>query len=162
MAARDLELGPTGETVRDNVKRLRLARDLTYAELSRQMEEIGRPIPTSGLRRIEAGERRVDVDDLIALATVLWVDPVTMLLPPVVTDTTIVLTSGSDLWGRQAVAFMRGVPPEVLAWRQALANPDDWQGERDAQGHPLPTEKAAHWRTHSTRVDPEIEKAINA
>src|ERR1700682_3199392 len=74
-------LGPTGETVRANIQRLREARNLGYAKLYRKLEEIGRPIPELGLRRIESGTRRVDVDDLMALAAALDVSPATLLMP---------------------------------------------------------------------------------
>lgn len=74
-------LGPTGETVRENIKRFREGRNLGYIKLARMLDEIGRPIPELGLRRIEAGDRRVDVDDLMALAAVLGVSPISLLLP---------------------------------------------------------------------------------
>jgi transcriptional regulator with XRE-family HTH domain len=74
-------LGPTGETVRRNVARLRDEQNLTYAELARRTEDVGRPIPMLGARRIEAAERRVDVDDLMALAAALGVSPTTLLMP---------------------------------------------------------------------------------
>lgn len=54
---------------------------MTYAELSRRLEAVCRPIPPLGLRRMEAGERRVDVDDLTALALVLGVSPLALMLP---------------------------------------------------------------------------------
>ncbi|GAA1980402.1 hypothetical protein GCM10009799_01920 [Nocardiopsis rhodophaea] len=82
MAEKKNPLGPTGETVRKNVKRLRQDRRLTFAELSRQLKEMGREIPTLGLSRIEEGKRRVDADDLVALAMVFDVSPATLLLPP--------------------------------------------------------------------------------
>ncbi|OBJ43113.1 hypothetical protein A5621_00880 [Mycobacterium colombiense] len=78
-----IQLGPTGETVRANIQRLRQAQNLGYTKLARVLEEIGRPIPDLGLRRIEAGDRRVDVDDLMALAVALGVSPVTLLMPSV-------------------------------------------------------------------------------
>jgi transcriptional regulator with XRE-family HTH domain len=55
---------------------------LSYAQLSRLLTKWGRDIPTLGLSRIESSERRVDVDDLIALALALDVSPVTLLMPP--------------------------------------------------------------------------------
>lgn len=73
--------GPTGETVRENVARLRKGAELSYAELSRELGRRGHPIPPLGLRRIESGERRVDVDDLTALAFALDVNPHALLLP---------------------------------------------------------------------------------
>lgn len=82
MAGKEIDLGPTGEQVRQNVARIRKARGLSFAELSRRLDGIKRPIPPLGLRRIEEGARRVDIDDLFALATVLWVTPSILLLPP--------------------------------------------------------------------------------
>lgn len=79
MAGKEIALGPVGQALIDNLIRLR--GQTTYAELSRQMDKVGRPIPSLGLRRIEAGERRVDVDDLVALAFVLGVSPLALMLP---------------------------------------------------------------------------------
>lgn len=79
MAAKKIDLGGTGETVKENVKRLRGG--MQYKELSERLSKLGRPIPPLGLRRIEAGERRVDVDDLVALAVAFDVSPLTILLP---------------------------------------------------------------------------------
>lgn len=72
-------LGPTGKLVAENVKRLR--GPMQYKELAEKLAAIDRPIPALGLRRIEAGERRVDADDLVALAVVFGVSPLTLLLP---------------------------------------------------------------------------------
>ncbi|WP_017239528.1 helix-turn-helix domain-containing protein [Streptomyces sp. SS] len=74
-------LGPTGEQVRANVARIREARGMTKKQLADRTAELGRPIPPLGVSRIEAGTRRVDVDDLAALAVALRVSPVTLLLP---------------------------------------------------------------------------------
>jgi len=71
----------TGENVRANVVRLRKARGLTTYQLAQLMAKAGRPIPQSGISRIESGGRRVDVDDLTALAVVLGVSPAALLLP---------------------------------------------------------------------------------
>jgi transcriptional regulator with XRE-family HTH domain len=79
MADKKNPLGPTGEHVRANVARLRGR--MQYKELSERLGAVGRPIPPLGLRRIEAGERRVDADDLMALAVVLGVPPNSLLLP---------------------------------------------------------------------------------
>jgi transcriptional regulator with XRE-family HTH domain len=75
-------LGPAGEVLRENLKRIRKdERRLTFAELSKRLGALGRPIPVLGLRRIELGERRVDVDDLLALADALGIAPVLLLAP---------------------------------------------------------------------------------
>ena len=74
-------LGPAGRQVIDNVRQLREARKLTYTELSAKLAQLGRPIPVLGLSRIEKGRRRVDADDLVALALALRVNPGALLLP---------------------------------------------------------------------------------
>jgi transcriptional regulator with XRE-family HTH domain len=51
------------------------------SELSRQLADMGRKTPPVGLGRIESGERRLDVDVLIALAVALGVSPTTLLTP---------------------------------------------------------------------------------
>jgi transcriptional regulator with XRE-family HTH domain len=79
MADKKIALGATGERLRENLARLRGG--MQFKELSDRLAAVGRPIPPLGLRRIEAGERRVDVDDLFALAVVLGVSPLTLVLP---------------------------------------------------------------------------------
>lgn len=74
-------LGETGATVARNIRRIRIDRGLAYTELAQDLKLLGRDIPTWGLRKIESGGRRVDVDDLMALAVALRVSPVTLLMP---------------------------------------------------------------------------------
>ncbi|MEV6212141.1 helix-turn-helix domain-containing protein [Kitasatospora sp. NPDC051914] len=74
-------LGPTGDQLRANIARLRAERGMTKKELSDRVGELGRPIPPLGITRLEAGTRRVDADDLMALAAALNVSPGTLLLP---------------------------------------------------------------------------------
>jgi hypothetical protein len=64
----------------EHIQRVRTAQRLGFAELSRNLSDIGRPIPELGLRRIERGERRVDFDDLLALCYVLQVCPVDLMV----------------------------------------------------------------------------------
>lgn len=80
MGTRKIEIGPTGERVAANVKELRLARRMKLDDLSQRLGELGRPILKSGLSKIESGDRRVDVDDLVALAIALEVNPNRLLL----------------------------------------------------------------------------------
>lgn len=96
-------LGTTGETVRANVLALRERNNLSYAQLSRTLRERGRVIPELGLRRIEDGDRRVDVDDLLALAAALDVSPITLLMPSTnhadqTAESTVGTVSASRLW----------------------------------------------------------------
>lgn len=65
----------------NNIRTIREANRVTYVELSQRLEALGRPIAVLGLRRIEKGERRVDVEDLLALAQALGVHPIDLLVP---------------------------------------------------------------------------------
>lgn len=95
MSSRDLSGGPTAEAVRRNVRELRETIGLTYAELSRRLDSKGHPLAVLALRRIEDGERRVTVDDLCALASVLGVSPNALLHPnPLV-------QGADDAWSRE-------------------------------------------------------------
>lgn len=118
-------LGPTGGRVLTNIKRLRQARGLTYKELSDRLERLGRPIPVLGLSRLEKGERRVDVDDLVALALALGVTPNRLMLPDI---------------------DVPGTPTEEMLTQNVQARPSrlwEWaQGERHP---PLPFRDAHSW-----------------
>ncbi|MDE3725342.1 helix-turn-helix transcriptional regulator [Nocardiopsis sp. N85] len=121
MSTQKNPLGPIGDTVRHNVKRIREARSLTYAELSRRLTAVGREIPTLGLSRIEEGKRRVDTDDLVALAMVFDVSPVTLLLPPAPPQST---------GGRVTVLPERSTPWRT-AWRWAHGEHPYWEPGSD-------------------------------
>lgn len=73
------QIDVTGATVAANIKRLRGGRMLK--DVSEQLSSIGRHITPLALARIESGERKVDVDDLMAFAIVFNVSPLTLLLP---------------------------------------------------------------------------------
>jgi transcriptional regulator with XRE-family HTH domain len=81
MGTRKVELGEAGHTVRAQVRRLREQRGLSLQALSDRLVAVGRPILASGLSKIEAGTRRVDVDDLVALAGALGTVPDDLLTP---------------------------------------------------------------------------------
>lgn len=82
MAGKEPEIGPTARTVASNVERLRTARGWSYTELSEKLQSIANwTINPVGIRRIESKERRVTVDDLMALSVALGVSPVTLLYP---------------------------------------------------------------------------------
>ena len=88
---KSIQPGPIGVAVAHNVEKLRESQNLSYAELSRRLTELGRPIAPLGLTRIRDLQRRVDVDDLVALALALDVSPATLLLP----DPPVSATNGS-------------------------------------------------------------------
>lgn len=86
-------VGATGMVVAKNVQRIREKRNLTKPELARRVMGIQQREVVDGLAvtpsrinalaltRIEAGERRVDADDLVLLALALEVSVPTLLMP---------------------------------------------------------------------------------
>lgn len=106
MAETKIEIGPTGQTVSANVRRLREEQNLTVAALSRRLADRGRLIAPLGLRRLESGQRRVDADDLAALAVVLGTSPAALLMPYLDSpDATHAVTGG-----RRGVRVVEGDP----------------------------------------------------
>ena len=127
--------GPTGETVWARVAQLRGAQKLSYTDLARRCEDVGRSIPVLGLRRIEADARRVDVDDLMALAAALNVSPATLLMPDVPANKwlTPVQVTGqpNGITAQQLWAWLTAVrPPSIPALNERVAalryNPGDY------------------------------------
>src|SRR5271157_3715928 len=106
MGANAVQHGATANTVSANVQRLRNERNLTLRGLSRLLGKAGRPLTHSAVDQIEKGARRVDVDDLMALAAAFDVSPATLLMPPDATQEEQVEATGlsqkvmaQTLWG---------------------------------------------------------------
>ncbi|WP_435601315.1 helix-turn-helix domain-containing protein [Streptomyces sp. C10-9-1] len=99
--------GSTAAHVAANVRRLREQQGLSTYQLARAMQAASRPIPQSGVSRIEAGHRRVDVDDLVAFAVVFGVSPAALLLPLNDASTNVVDITGA------------GTVPADIAWAWA-------------------------------------------
>lgn len=68
-------IGKNGAAVAANIRRIRIAKKLSYAEVSRRLTVAKWPMPVLSLTRLEKRERRVDVDDLVAIAGALEVAP---------------------------------------------------------------------------------------
>ena len=84
MGTNAVQHGPTAATVAANVKRLREQQNLGLRALAQRLADVGRPLTHTALDKIERGTRRVDVDDLMALAAALDVSPATLLMPTMV------------------------------------------------------------------------------
>jgi transcriptional regulator with XRE-family HTH domain len=99
--------------VAENVKRLREGLGWSLARLSQQLGDIGRPILSTGLHRLEQGRRRIDADDLVALAAALDVSPITLLMP-FTANGTVELTDSLEAEALVAWDWMRAARPLVL------------------------------------------------
>lgn len=81
MPSKDMAPGPTGQRVAENVWKLRADRGLTKTELAQMVTNLGRPMTLDVITKLEAGQRRVDTDDLMALALALRCTVNRLLLP---------------------------------------------------------------------------------
>lgn len=126
------ELGPTALVVAANVRQHRERMGFSFAQLSRELVRAGRDIPPLGLGRIESGERRVDVDELTALAAAFGVCPAALLMPESEDPEAIVQLTGTEKAQAQRIwSWLTGSYPltgSVLAFFNVALPP--W--ERDA------------------------------
>lgn len=74
--------GNTNGHVAMNLRIVRQRSGVDLRSLAARMREAGRTISASALSKIENGDRRVDVDDLTALAYALGTTPTELLSPP--------------------------------------------------------------------------------
>ncbi len=114
-------VGTAGRVVAHNVKRFRIAAGLSLRDLEALLRQAGRPIHLAGLFRIEKGERRVDIDELAALALLLGVTPTRLLVPDAAEDR---LSTGDVERHREgldvAAAAVRAVVDDGLPLRGVL------------------------------------------
>jgi transcriptional regulator with XRE-family HTH domain len=95
MVGREPDYGDTAGAVARNLTRLREGQNLTYTQLSdRLKQQCSWSINAVGIRRIEELQRRVTVDDLVAIALALGVSPITLLMPDTKTEDQLVKITG--------------------------------------------------------------------
>jgi transcriptional regulator with XRE-family HTH domain len=82
MGTRKVEQGLVGHQVAAQIRWERERKQLSLQQLSDRLTKAGRPILPSGISKIEQGDRRVDVDDLVALADALGTAPGALLQGP--------------------------------------------------------------------------------
>jgi hypothetical protein len=115
-------LGPVGDRVAANVKALRTDRSMSLTDLSRKLTDLGRPVQAAAIRRIENAvepvdsekerkPRRVDVDDLVALAVALDTSPNRLLLEGAGTGRALEITPKVTASEDSAWRWARGEQP---------------------------------------------------
>lgn len=112
MAPKKPQLGASALTVAENVTRCRKRAGHTMRSLADEMTSHGFPMSHSVVSQMENGARRIDVDDLMALAFVLKTSPTSLLMPNTpgrddqVTATAVGTTSAQNLWKWMRDAFL--------------------------------------------------------
>jgi len=94
MGTNAVQRDATAEAVSANVIRLRSEQNLGLRALSDRLKSIRPSLRHSTIDAIERGTRRVDVDDLVALALALKTTPATLLMPAVDDQTEMVAVTG--------------------------------------------------------------------
>lgn len=108
MGTRAVEQGPVGEAVAVNVRQVRERRRLSQQQLASKMGDLGRPVQASTIAKIEGGDRRVDVDDLLVLAVALNVAPARLLVPDTGMDDEVAITKSVRMPGWSVWAWANG------------------------------------------------------
>ncbi len=135
------------------MRQLREGKRLSLQDLSDRLAAIGRPILPSGLSKIELGHRRVDVDDLEALAFALETVPGRLLQGPLREFTG--LTEEDEEIGRAAMDALRRCEAagmsryEVVEWMN-MSDGVRRMMERDPSGREI----AAAMRAIIARANP--------
>ena len=152
--------GPASVRVLENIRRVRRESDLTLTGLAERMETVGRPVGESTLTNIELGHRRVDVDDLVALAVALDTTPNRLLLGDDADETRVDLTStisasAVDVWGWACGEF----PPDLVMGSTRHTVPDQpWIARhRPHDPREMPFEWLIEHRETLTQVDALVQ-----
>ncbi|MEU0588276.1 helix-turn-helix transcriptional regulator [Streptomyces sp. NPDC006132] len=115
MATNAVQPGPTSKRVAENIAHWRKARGLQQKDLSQRMAEVGRPMLPTVISKIERGDRRIDIDDLVALSLALRVGLLRLLLPATDPDERVELTDSMTLSAQDAWECLEGDKPHRKA-----------------------------------------------
>ncbi|MGW4691959.1 helix-turn-helix domain-containing protein [Kitasatospora cineracea] len=162
-------LGPVGEQVRVNLERLRTGRGLSKKDVSDRAASLGRPIPPLGVSRIEAGSRRVDADDLVALGLVLNVSPAALLLPPEWSDEMVALAPDWEVRAKVAWQWVEGRAPASKYGEDDVAVVDDdddaeaayWRQREEYEALTHPPQRRRTARHPANRAAQALSKAVD-
>jgi transcriptional regulator with XRE-family HTH domain len=148
------QLGPTAQRVAVNVKRLRGERGLDLKGLSARLADLGQNIGVAQLSKLERAERRVDTDELVALALALEVSPNLLLLPheEPTGDERVGLTPEVSVPWDSAWRWATGASAIPVYVSQEAVDLDHWDGPPDDS-----PESRAYWFSQANRPhDPPI------
>ncbi|MCQ4120448.1 helix-turn-helix domain-containing protein [Rhodococcus tibetensis] len=154
MATRRVETGLTGNTVRENIARVRKEQRLTLRDLAERLSERGRPMAHNTLSEIERGARRVDVDDLVAIAVALDISPSTLLVPDAKTaDDLVQMTATEEIPAINAWRFLtaEGAARRAFVVNWSMRAKPDW----------VIAHEESRNRANEDRFQTAVAKALN-
>jgi hypothetical protein len=135
---------------------------MTVRDMSARMKQLGRPILPSGITKIEQGERRVDADDLVALAIILEVNPNALLLPAEESLRPVHLAPTVSTWWWRAWEWATGELPLDVSNRSypRLSELAEWfeMTRPHKSGEEITAEVTAAQRTRLTQQEQRLEE----
>lgn len=133
MATRRIEPGPVGERVAQNLAELRTSSRLSQPQLAKILVDLGHPLAAAVLSKIEKRDRRVDVDDLVALAIALGVAPNRLLLTPAWDTGQVELTPELALYALDVWRWANGMQmtPELARYALGAETVGKFKREHD-------------------------------
>jgi len=161
-----MEIGAVGRRAAENLARLRENRHANYTDLSGWLKRLGHVLSAETLGKMEKQERRIDVDDLVALAVALDTTPNRLLLPGSATDDEPVeLTPGVSVSALDAWKWATGdeaLPADTAPSALVLIRDDrERLFIRENQPHNVP-EPYFHNVGHDVREHKELVRMIAA
>lgn len=147
------ESGPAASQVARNIQRVRKARQLKQSDVSERLAAAGRPTLPTVVSKIERGERRIDVDDLVAFGRALGVPPV-LLLYPLGEEQDVEALAGHTVSTWEAFRWFVGEAPFPGDLGTPHGEVDETTGLAEWYENPWQEGAApvALWREHSQRV----------
>lgn len=138
------------KVIAGEVRRHRLARDLSAQQLADRCAELGHPIPRSVLANLESGRREtITVPELLVLARALEVPPVLLLFPLGRVEQMEVLP-GRDVATWPALLWFTGEYPAGSTIGPDAHDRDDWQTVNLFRSH---QQLVTHWLEDRARLD---------
>lgn len=98
-----------GEAFAANLKLLRGRLALSQQQLADQLAEIAFPLDRSAISKIESGQRNVSIDEALAIAVALGVEPAALLFPRTTADVRI--APKMVVSNTRAAMWFRGMHP---------------------------------------------------
>jgi transcriptional regulator with XRE-family HTH domain len=159
-----MERGPLGERFTTNIRELRDRLRLGQEGLADRMAALGHPLGVNAVSRMEKGERRADVSELVALAIALEVTPDRLLLggtaspndEVALTSTVQISGSAAWYWATGRAPLPDGEVPEIIR------TPDLWDFQEVNRPYDPPNRTLVSEMTEYTALlDRELREAAD-